>query len=943
MKYCRFYLKATPETIKEKTKSLKLKEFHYETGLAAVNIYMIKTLRNDICFIAYNDRETTIPAVFSFNDRKDSFEDAFSQITDALTRVFSVKKFSEPCEITTFQFYDCYEEAKRRDLVGSFSSWVFDLAHLESTRSIKFENELEKFHFREEILAGKPAKNMYLLDESVKKELTNIENCENVPELNCNMAHYFISGKSFEGCLNIAETVGENLLKAGRLSGRRMVIFNEIATTLYKSWGIFDEVIKNNCGGIIVIDTKERLGCPVTEYGAACKFIENIFKENQNDCVFMFTYNPDDPGFAFELLKLINKHVIMPLTLKEGTGSRAEAVKYLKSLVKNSKYAEYVSQTSEFMKLFPGNEFSRTDILYAFERFGSWCLNKNVLHSDYNFSSDSAFMLDRDDNGDRSYEKLRGLVGLASVKEQIDKIIASDIVEKERKKRVGRDYETTAMHMVFSGNPGTAKTTVAKLFAGIAREKGILKSGAFVCIGGNEIFPTTLDNAFKQAEGGVLFIDEAYALDGFRSITLLLQKMEENRDSVIVILAGYKDAMNEFLERNDGLRSRIPYIIDFPDYSVEELTEIFRNMVKERGFEIEEEAVKKAHMLFEKARCIDNFGNGRYVRNLLDGALQNQSVRLVKSGKAVDSIRKKDLFLIKTADIDAVENDVNRTDDKGSAQKELDEMVGLQSVKDIMRKIVANAKLRKICSDKGIAKENPSLHMMFTGNPGTAKTTVARLLARIMKDEKILPTGNFVEVGRADLVAKYVGHTAPLVKQKFKEAQGGVLFIDEAYSLCDDRENSFGDEAINTIVREMENHRGDVIVIFAGYADKMNAFIERNPGMRSRIKYKVNFEDYTAEELCEITKLMLEKKQMTITDPAMEKLKNIYENARTEKSFGNGRFVREMLEEAKMNLAERLSDLDGDALNPQLITTLEEADIPAEADKKADERKHIGF
>lgn len=657
----------------------------------------------------------------------------------------------------------------------------------------------------------------------------------------------------------------------------------------------------------------------------------------------MFTYNPDDPGFAFELLKLINKHVIMPLTLKEGTGSRAEAVKYLKSLVKNSKYAEYVSQTSEFMKLFPGNEFSRTDILYAFERFGSWCLNKNVLHSDYNFSSDSAFMLDRDDNGDRSYEKLRGLVGLASVKEQIDKIIASDIVEKERKKRVGRDYETTAMHMVFSGNPGTAKTTVAKLFAGIAREKGILKSGAFVCIGGNEIFPTTLDNAFKQAEGGVLFIDEAYALDGFRSITLLLQKMEENRDSVIVILAGYKDAMNEFLERNDGLRSRIPYIIDFPDYSVEELTEIFRNMVKERGFEIEEEAVKKAHMLFEKARCIDNFGNGRYVRNLLDGALQNQSVRLVKSGKAVDSIRKKDLFLIKTADIDAVENDVNRTDDKGSAQKELDEMVGLQSVKDIMRKIVANAKLRKICSDKGIAKENPSLHMMFTGNPGTAKTTVARLLARIMKDEKILPTGNFVEVGRADLVAKYVGHTAPLVKQKFKEAQGGVLFIDEAYSLCDDRENSFGDEAINTIVREMENHRGDVIVIFAGYADKMNAFIERNPGMRSRIKYKVNFEDYTAEELCEITKLMLEKKQMTITDPAMEKLKNIYENARTEKSFGNGRFVREMLEEAKMNLAERLSDLDGDALNPQLITTLEEADIPAEADKKADERKHIGF
>lgn len=167
--------------------------------------------------------------------------------------------------------------------------------------------------------------------------------------------------------------------------------------------------------------------------------------------------------------------------------------------------------------------------------------------------------------------------------------------------------------------------------------------------------------------------------------------------------------------------------------------------------------------------------------------------------------------------------------------------------------------------DRGIQKERASFHMVFTGNPGTAKTTVARLFAEIMKDEKVLPTGNFVEVGRAELVGDHVGATAPLVKRKFKEAQGGVLFIDEAYSLCDSYENGFGDEAINTIVQEMENHRDDVIVIFAGYPEPMQKFLDRNSGMLSRIAFHVKFEDYSIDELCDITKLLLSRKQMTIT------------------------------------------------------------------------------
>ena len=245
--------------------------------------------------------------------------------------------------------------------------------------------------------------------------------------------------------------------------------------------------------------------------------------------------------------------------------------------------------------------------------------------------------------------------------------------------------------------------------------------------------------------------------------------------------------------------------------------------------------------------------------------------------------------------------------------------------------------------EKGLQRDNASLHMVFTGNPGTAKTTVARLFAEIIKDEKILSTGVFVEAGRADLVGEHVGATSPLVKKKFKEAQGGVLFIDEAYSLCDSYENGFGDEAINTIVQEMENHRNDVIVIFAGYPEPMKAFLDRNPGMRSRIAFSVEFDDYTVEELCEITKLMLSRKQMTITEAGMKKLKKNFESVKDSRDYGNGRFARKMLEEAEMNLAERICQMDETKIATEVLTTIEESDIPAIPLETKRQIKKIGF
>ena len=234
------------------------------------------------------------------------------------------------------------------------------------------------------------------------------------------------------------------------------------------------------------------------------------------------------------------------------------------------------------------------------------------------------------------------------------------------------------------------------------------------------------------------------------------------------------------------------------------------------------------------------------------------------------------------------------------------------------------------------------MHMIFTGNPGTAKTTVARLFARIMRENGLLSRGQLVEVGRGDLVGKYVGWTSPVVKEKFKAASGGVLFIDEAYSLVDYRDGSFGDEAINTIVQEMENHRADVVVIFAGYPDKMEGFLQKNPGLRSRIAVHVPFSDYDSTELCQIADLISKKNGMQIDKAAFDKLEQAFDVARGDTDFGNGRYVRNVFEQARMNQASRLLEKDFESITSDEITTITADDIVIPTIKKTEKRR-IGF
>ena len=278
--------------------------------------------------------------------------------------------------------------------------------------------------------------------------------------------------------------------------------------------------------------------------------------------------------------------------------------------------------------------------------------------------------------------------------------------------------------------------------------------------------------------------------------------------------------------------------------------------------------------------------------------------------------------------------------DKRNYMDELQALVGIRAAKDQVKKILAFAKMRKAMEENGEHLEPITLNMEFVGNPGTAKTTVARIVAGLLKEIGIITTGKFIEVGRADLVAQYVGQTAPMVQNVFQKAKGGVLFIDEAYSLLEEGRGGFGDEAINMIVQEMENNRKDTIVIFAGYPDEMDEFFLRNPGLRSRVPFRVRFDDYTTDELADICELEAGKRGFLIDINTKAFIKEICASSTKNIENGNGRFCRNLVERAVLNFA--LRNYGGDEVEADIEYILKREDF-CDVNVFEEKKSTIGF
>ena len=288
------------------------------------------------------------------------------------------------------------------------------------------------------------------------------------------------------------------------------------------------------------------------------------------------------------------------------------------------------------------------------------------------------------------------------------------------------------------------------------------------------------------------------------------------------------------------------------------------------------------------------------------------------------------------------------TEKENDPYLELQEMVGLEKAKAMIDDILMGQEMRALKKARGLQTNKGSNHILFTGNPGCAKTTVARLIAKILYDRNVITNPRLVECGRANIVAKYVGHTADQVRKLFLKATGGILFIDEAYSLVDGKRESFGDEAISTIVQEMENRRNNVIVIFAGYKQPMERFLQVNEGLRSRIGYHIDFPDYNADELTAIIKLMASRQNYVISGKAIQRCHEIFAQACKNEEFGNGRFARNVLEQAILRQARRLLSAhrnDKDSITDKELSQLEleDFDVNAADQYKKQNRLGIGF
>lgn len=538
MRYYQICFRGNSEDIKNDEEIERIIGRGYGTVLLRMNDYLWKNTKNGIEFLFYHEEADLLKAIFTYDEQRYSFVTVYDFITEQLKVNFKIRRMIGDCsEITMITFLEKLIEGERRE-------------HISPSNRIKsgarlwyyyyyINNDTEKqlpYKYSEKIIDKTADSNAkQIADSKFLEELTNIETHPNESELSVNMVHYIISGKSIEATSDMVSILANSLIKSNRLQSSRIEIITEISPRLFSTTNYLDEIIENNFGGTIVFDLTERFGDQPEDYVMTARYIENLVKKYKNKCLFVFTYNIDNPGFSYLLLPELKKYII-PITLNEGTVDRRAATSYLKSLIKKSEYAKYAKQANEFMKQYTQNKFTQTDVIRAYEKFEIWCLNKNIL-SAYNLDSASDFMLDRDGNATSSYDKLQKMVGLSIVKKQIDNIIASDLVEKERKQRRGNDYYSSAMHMIFGGNPGSAKTTVAKLFAGIAKEKGILKSGAFVERGGMDLdglgCVSAIRDAFIAARGGVLFIDEAYSLKSDTAVTVLLQEMENQRDNVI--------------------------------------------------------------------------------------------------------------------------------------------------------------------------------------------------------------------------------------------------------------------------------------------------------------------------------------------------------------------------------------------------------------------------
>ncbi|NJC72018.1 AAA family ATPase [Planosporangium thailandense] len=523
--------------------------------------------------------------------------------------------------------------------------------------------------------------------------------------------------------------------------------------------------------------------------------------------------------------------------------------------------------------------------------------------------------------------ELDDLVGLAEVKREVGTLVNLNRLAR-RRRDAGLPAPPVSRHLIFAGPAGTGKTTVARLYARILAALGMLRTGHVVEVARADLVASVVGGtALKTAEkveatlGGVLFIDEAYTLAppdhaagpdfGREAVDTLVKLMEDHRDDLVVIAAGYPHEMRRFLASNPGLASRFTRTLEFADYTPAELVTIVERFCAGHGYELHADARAALHGHFDRIHRGDNSGNARAARRVFEEMVERQAHRLAGLAEVTD----RELTLLTERDLPAAASASaarpGQVDERSlpSLLAELHAMVGLAEVKQEVSKLVNLLAAARRREQAGLPTHPVGRHLIFSGAPGTGKTTVARLYGRLLAALGVLPRGQLVEVSRADLVGEFVGQTAQRTRETFTRALGGVLFIDEAYTLTPVGGSAvdFGREAVDTLVKLMEDHRDEVVVIVAGYAEEMAGFVAANPGLASRFSQRVEFADYTPPELVTIVEQRAHESGYRCPPLTMDALERHFTLVPRDRTFGNGRYARHVLESMITNHAERLS------------------------------------
>jgi SpoVK/Ycf46/Vps4 family AAA+-type ATPase len=450
--------------------------------------------------------------------------------------------------------------------------------------------------------------------------------------------------------------------------------------------------------------------------------------------------------------------------------------------------------------------------------------------------------------------------------------------------------------------------------------------------------------AIKKAAGGILFIDEAYSLArkdddskdfGKEAIEILLKELSDGKD-IAIIAAGYPNEMDTFIESNPGLKSRFRMIYDFPDYAPQELMDIAHIHSGKKGITFSKAAEELYYKkIVDAYRNRDKFfGNARLIVSLIEECKLNLGIRVMNAENPAE-LGIEELSQVEVEDIEKLSINPKSIIPDIPIDEELleislaklDGLIGIGGVKEEINSLVKLVRYYKE-TDQDV-QNSFSLHSVFTGNPGTGKTTVARILAQIYKALGILEKGNLVECDRQSLIGGYVGQTAIKTGDIIDKAMGGVLFIDEAYSLTEGGNSDYGKEAIEIILKRMEDYRGQFIVIAAGYTNNMTRFIESNPGLKSRFDKIFEFEDFDGPLLLEIAQNQFKDSGFKLSAKASKSLVKLIDAmyASKDQYFGNGRSIRKIVEEAIRNQHLRMSEMPADKRTSAMIKTIKPEDI----------------